>query len=104
MAFLCSAAACVAEYSFLLLTAVSTMILNIPGLRNSGPGHWQSLWEQQYPAQFLRVEQENWHEPEREAWVVRLAAVVQQYAPEELILVGHSVGCATIVHAVRQWG
>ncbi len=24
-------------------------ILTIPGLDNSGPGHWQSLWEQKFP-------------------------------------------------------
>lgn len=80
------------------------MILNVPGLKNSGPDHWQSLWEQQFPQHFVRVEQDNWQEPEREAWVERLAEVVGQYEPEELVLVGHSVGCATIVQAVKQWG
>ena len=24
-------------------------ILTVPGLNNSGPGHWQTLWEQQLP-------------------------------------------------------
>jgi predicted alpha/beta hydrolase family esterase len=80
------------------------MILNIPGFRNSGPDHWQSCWELQYPQQFVRVEQESWHEPEKEAWVARLGEVVGRYRPEELVLVGHSVGCATILHAVKQWG
>jgi uncharacterized protein len=79
------------------------MILNVPGLKNSGPDHWQSHWERQYPQHFRRVEQDNWLEPEREAWVQRLGEVVAQYRPEELVLVGHSVGCATIVHAVKRW-
>lgn len=80
------------------------MILNVPGLKNSGPDHWQTHWEQQHPQLIKRVEQQDWQSPEREAWVNRLAAVVSEYGPRELVLVGHSVGCSTIVHAAQQWG
>ena len=34
-------------------------ILIVPGLRNSGPGHWQSWFEKQLPAT-RRVEQADW--------------------------------------------
>ena len=80
------------------------MILILPGLRSSGPDHWQTHWEQQYPDKFIRVEQDNWQEPEKKAWVARLAEVVNLYDAEELVLLGHSVGCATILHGVQQWG
>lgn len=80
------------------------MVLNIPGLKNSGPDHWQTHWEQQYPNYIQRVEQVNWQSPERVAWVCRLAEVVARHRPEDLVLVGHSVGCATIVHAACQHG
>ena len=80
------------------------LVVNVPGLGNSGPDHWQTQWEQQHPALFVRVEQEHWREPEKGAWVERLGALVHRHKPEDLVLVGHSVGCATIVHAVQQWG
>jgi len=72
--------------------------LNVPGLRNSGPLHWQSLWEEQYPELFRRIEQENWAAPSRENWVPRIQEELSAYEPKEVILIGHSVGCAAIVH------
>ena len=40
--------------------------LNIPGLRNSNEYHWQTAWEKKYPDQFIRVQQDNWEEPNKE--------------------------------------
>lgn len=80
------------------------LVLNIPGLRNSGPEHWQTYWEQQYPQMFVRVEQANWQEPEKGAWVSAIGEFINRYDPGELVLVGHSVGCTAILHAVYQWG
>lgn len=82
----------------------SPPVLLIPGLKNSGPEHWQSYWERQYPQLFRRVEQDNWQEPEREAWVMRLGEIAGSGMPGNLVLVGHSVGCATILHAVHRYG
>lgn len=78
------------------------MKLLVPGLRNSGPEHWQSYWQRSEPDGFVRVEQTNWQAPERSSWVKALAAQVRQYKPESLILIGHSLGCATIVHFLAQ--
>lgn len=36
-------------------TGRTAEILNVPGLNNSGPAHWQTRWEQRYPW-FRRVE------------------------------------------------
>ena len=50
-------------------------VLIVPGWRDSGPGHWQSLWAEQVPGA-RRVHQDNWVSPTREAWVDSLAGQV----------------------------
>ncbi len=41
---------------------VAATVLVLPGWQNSGPRHWQTLWEQQNPI-FLRVQQRDWEFP-----------------------------------------
>ena len=74
------------------------MYFNIPGLRNSGEDHWQTRWEKKYPNDFIRIEQDDWEAPNCEAWTNRLEEVLSQHDLSEAILIGHSVGCATIVN------
>jgi predicted alpha/beta hydrolase family esterase len=66
-------------------------ILNVPGLGNSGPAHWQTLWEQRYPW-FQRVELGLWSNPDRNVWVQRLDEAIRR-AARPVILVAHSLGC-----------
>ena len=54
-------------------------IVIVPGWRNSGPGHWQSLWAEQLPGA-RRVEQDDWDTPRRDAWVGQLARTVTEAA------------------------
>ncbi len=42
-------------------------IIIVPGWRNSGAEHWQSLWAQALP-HAERVEQDDWLTPKREDW------------------------------------
>ncbi len=79
------------------------MFLNLPGLRNSNQDHWQSVWERQYPEHFLRVIQDDWEMPQRTKWVSRLQEYIARYTPHEVVLVGHSVGCATVLHWYQQY-
>ncbi|MEV6979617.1 alpha/beta hydrolase [Kitasatospora sp. NPDC093806] len=73
-----------------------TTYLVLPGYQSSGPAHWQSHWEAADPA-FVRVEQEDWDHPEPEAWVARVdAAVAAAAADGPVVLVAHSLGCATV--------
>lgn len=68
----------------------------IPGWRNSGPGHWQSLWIDQLP-NAIRVEQADWQTPKRQAWVHALKAVIESLQGK-VILVAHSLGCICAAH------
>lgn len=65
-------------------------VLVLPGWQNSGPGHWQSLWEAAHGYQ--RVEQHDWMQPLRGDWIARLEEVVLE-STEPVVLVAHSLGC-----------
>jgi uncharacterized protein len=64
---------------------------------NSGPGHWQTLWEQAHP-EYVRVQQKNWDQPQSSDWVAALQQAITS-APHRVILVAHSLGCV----AIAQW-
>jgi hypothetical protein len=72
-------------------------ILIIPGLGNSGPGHWQTRWEAKLPTA-RRVELDDWDAPRRDAWVERIIAAVDQ-AQRPVVIVAHSLGCVAVAHA-----
>jgi predicted alpha/beta hydrolase family esterase len=72
-----------------------THVLTVPGLWNSGPEHWQSLWEVE--AGFRRVEQREWEAPDRRDWVAALDAAVEEAGPG-VVLAAHSLGCVTVAH------
>lgn len=71
-------------------------VLIVPGWTNSGPEHWQTLWERELP-QARRVEQRDWDLPEREAWVAALDAAIRA-SSDPPILVAHSLGCVMVAH------
>ncbi len=68
-------------------------ILILPGWQNSGPQHWQSLWQEQLGYQ--RVEQHDWLRPLRGDWIARLEDVVLS-TPTPVVLVAHSLGCQLV--------
>jgi predicted alpha/beta hydrolase family esterase len=74
----------------------SIPILILPGLGNSGPGHWQTWLEARLP-NCHRVEQRDWDDPERLSWIAALERDVGAHDAPAL-LVGHSLGTLTIVH------
>ncbi len=94
--------------------------LILPGWQNSGPDHWQSLWEAQYGYQ--RVIQHDWMHPLRGDWITRLEdqmlsinehAAQYSYGLEaqntenarpkspsaDVLLIAHSLGC----HLAAAW-
>ncbi|MES2977535.1 MAG: alpha/beta fold hydrolase [Pseudomonadota bacterium] len=69
-------------------------ILLLPGWQNSGPDHWQSLWEARHG--YRRVEQHDWMRPLRGDWIAQLEEVVLSLDTEKdgpIVLVAHSLGC-----------
>ena len=77
---------------------MNSPVVIVPGIGNSGPEHWQSLWQLKYP-EFIRVQQQDWDQPQCDQWVRSLARTVQmlEYPP---VLVAHSLGCLTVAHWV----
>jgi uncharacterized protein len=74
------------------------LILILPGLGSSGPGHWQSLWEQAHGYQ--RVEQENWDQPKLADWLSNLERAVRE-AERDVVLVAHSLACSLVAHFAK---
>lgn len=81
---------------------MNAQVLIFPGLFNSGPEHWQSLWHARHP-EYHRLEQENWETPHRSDWVATLANTIRKINGP-LVLAGHSTACATIAHYAAQHG
>lgn len=72
-------------------------ILIVPGLRNSGPTHWQSWFEEQLP-NTRRVEQANWEKTCLSDWAARVRDAIDA-ASEPVWIVAHSFGCLASVTA-----
>lgn len=75
----------------------------IPGLGNSGPEHWQTFFEKS-EKNFHRIVQRDWESPTCAEWIQTIDNVVSKYDLSEVILIGHSLGCATIAHWAVQFG
>jgi predicted alpha/beta hydrolase family esterase len=71
-------------------------VLIIPGLGNSGPQHWQTLWEASQP-EYRRVQQNDWEHPRCSDWTRNIDAAISS-AESPVVLVAHSMGCIATVH------
>ena len=68
--------------------------LIVPGLNNSGPRHWQTVWEQSR-SDCERVDLGSWGNPHRNHWVTKLnLAITSESRP--VVLVAHSLGCLAV--------
>ncbi|CAN5729167.1 alpha/beta hydrolase [soil metagenome] len=75
---------------------MNATVVIVPGWRDSGPGHWQSLWQEGIPGA-LRVGQDDWVTPTRSAWVSALEKLVlAQDGP--VVIAAHSLGCIATTH------
>ena len=72
-------------------------ILTVPGLMNSGPHHWQTIWESELP-DCHRAELGSWDAPRRNSWISNLSHAIGRI-DGPVILAAHSLGC----HAVAWW-
>lgn len=67
------------------------------GIGNSEPDHWQSIWARSFP-EAVWVEQEDWDNPVRDAWVDRLLETLRG-TPGRKVIVAHSLGCLAVSEA-----
>ena len=81
----------------------TTRVFIVPGLGSSGPDHWQTYFERTQP-DFIRIEQREWDVPDRAEWVARLDNALDGEDLSQVVLVAHSLGCATIAHWAGQYG
>lgn len=77
-------------------------VLLLPGYNGSGPDHWQTLWQAQR-RECRRVEQPCWDDPDPDAWCKTLTDAVAT-AQRPVIIVAHSLGCATVAHWAAHGG
>lgn len=75
-------------------------ILIIPGLGDSGPGHWQTRWEAKLSTA-RRVEQGDWNKPHRAEWAANIVAAVKA-STRPVVLVAHSCGVSSVAHAASE--
>ena len=75
----------------------------IPGLGNSGPGHWQTWFESLGP-EFTRIQQQEWDAPALSDWLDAIDAALEGRDLSQVILIGHSLGCVTIAHWAKRSG
>ena len=74
---------------------MTTVVIG-PGWRDSGPGHWQSLWADRIEGA-VRVQQDNWITPAREAWVASISRTLLA-APGPVVVAAHSLGAIAVSH------
>lgn len=82
-------------------TPRETHFLIQPGWQNSGPHHWQSLWQERLRDAAARVPQEDWLVPERTAWSRVLAQTICR-TPSPVVILAHSIGCMAAIFAISE--
>lgn len=73
-------------------------VLILPGLGNSGPAHWQTLWQTEHG--YRRVPQANWDLPNLQEWLSNLHLAVSE-AKAGVVLVAHSLACSLVAHYAK---
>lgn len=81
----------------------TTRFFIVPGLGNSGPDHWQTYFERVHP-EFTRLAQREWDAPDRREWVSTIEQALAGEDPAQVVLIAHSLGCATVAHWAAQYG
>lgn len=71
-------------------------VLILPGLRDSGPTHWQS-WLQARHRDAVRVVQKDWSSTDVDRWAARIASTLERAGPGRWIAVAHSFGVLAVV-------
>lgn len=65
-------------------------VLIVPGLNNSGPGHWQTEWER-HLRHVRRIKVADWSRADLQAWTDAIELEIEAFAPTHIV--AHSFGC-----------
>ncbi|BFG79337.1 alpha/beta hydrolase [Paraburkholderia terrae] len=68
----------------------------VPGIGNSGPLHWQSVWEASHP-DWQRLVVEDWNQVACDDWVSAIEHQLAQ-SDDDTLIVAHSLGCLAVAH------
>ncbi len=68
-----------------------TPLLILLGRNNSGPQHWQTLWQERM-ADAVRLQPASWTAPDLSDWISALDRAIEACSAPP-ILVAHSMGC-----------
>ncbi|HVX50116.1 MAG TPA: alpha/beta hydrolase [Chitinophagaceae bacterium] len=79
----------------------TSTILILPGLNNSGDGHWQTIWQNRYG--FKRVAQRDWDNPVCDEWINTIDVEVAKHDAANVILVAHSLANTTVAAWARKY-
>jgi predicted alpha/beta hydrolase family esterase len=78
----------------------NTRVLVIPGLNGSGPAHWQTWLQAQYPGA-VRVEQDDWRNADLDRWARCIDRTVRSESAAPWVAVAHSFGCLALAHYLQ---
>ncbi len=81
-------------------STIDGVALIVPGIGNSGPQHWQTLWERHHP-RWQRVQQRDWDRPVLTEWLPALESALAEL-PAPALLIAHSMGCLLVAHWAQQ--
>lgn len=75
-------------------------VLIVPGLRGSGPAHWQTLWLAKHP-EYVRVLQREWAVARLDNWAAAIDAAIVA-AGGGVFVVAHGFGCLATLRRLRE--
>lgn len=73
---------------------VASPYLILPGLGNSGPEHWQSLWQADLGCE--RLDLPDWDAPRLSRWLYLAIDAIERRPG--VVLIAHSLGCILVAH------
>lgn len=77
-------------------------LLLLPGLGDSGDGHWQTRWQHADP-RFERLVHQDWNNPDLPTWLGALGTALDR-CTRPVLLVAHSLGCWLTAHYAQRFG
>jgi predicted alpha/beta hydrolase family esterase len=75
----------------------------VPGYSKNTPEHWQSVWANVI-LNAQTIEQDKWENVQKDDWVGRIQETLKAHDLSQVILIGHSLGVAIILHWAKEYG